>query len=89
MTKAGSIAELRRALRDMLTLMNQGSTFPKLSRAQGYVDGYMSAMLEANLVSQKELLAVVAEERAKMNGPASAEVDTQDEAAFAFVRASA
>ncbi|NUP06539.1 MAG: hypothetical protein HOW73_10820 [Polyangiaceae bacterium] len=87
MTKAESIAELRRALRNMLTLMNEGSTFPKLSRAQGYVDGYMRALLDGNLASQKELLAIVAEERAKLNGPASADVETEDR--FAFVRASA
>ena len=67
MTKPEALAELRRALRVMLTLMNEGSTFPKLSRAQGYVDGYMRALLDGKLASQKELLAVVAEERAALN----------------------
>lgn len=87
MTKPEALAELRRALRVMLTLMNEGSTFPKLSRAQGYVDGYMRALLDGKLASQKELLAVVAEERAAMNGAATREAEPEE--GFAFVRASA
>lgn len=87
MTKTESIAQLRRALRDMLTLMNQGSTFPKLARAQGFVDGFMTALLEEGLVTQKDLLAIVAEERARLNGPASTDVEADDE--YAFVRATA
>jgi hypothetical protein len=89
MSKAESIAELRRALRAMLTLMNAGSTFPKLSRAQGYVDGYMRAMLDSKLATQKELLAVVAEERAAVNGAATGIAASDDEESFAFVRATA
>jgi hypothetical protein len=83
MTKAGSIAELRRALRESLTLQNQGSTFPKLSRAQGYVDGYMRAILDSGVCTQRELLAVVAEERARMNGPATGECGEEVPLAYA------
>lgn len=75
MTKLDLVGELRGALREMLTLRNQGSTFPKLSRAQGYVDGYMTAILSAKLATQAELLAIVAEERASVNGPATDVVD--------------
>ena len=89
MTKLESFAELRRAMRDMLTLQNEGSTFPRLARAQGFVDGYMRAMLEAKLASQKEILDVVADERARMNGAATAPIasDAGEDAAFVFVSA--
>lgn len=91
MTKAESMAELRKGLRTMLALMNEGSTFPKLSRAQGWVDGYMRAMLDAKLATQRELLAVVAEERARMNGPATGQAHERDELApvRGFARATA
>ncbi len=75
MTKPELVTELRGALREMLTLRNQGSTFPKLSRVQGYVDGYMSAILSAKLATQAGLLAIVAEERARGNAPATDGVD--------------
>ena len=71
MKKAELISELRRALHDMLTLINRGAAGPKLARAQGFVDGYMRALLDAKLATQRELLAVVAEERSNINGPPS------------------
>jgi len=75
MTKQELVTELRGALREMLTLRNQGSTFPKLCRAQGFVDGFMSAILSANLASQAELLSIVAEERTRLNGPATESIE--------------
>jgi len=87
MTKPESVAQLRKALREALALRNQGSTFPKLSRAQGYVDGYMRALLDGRLATQAELLAIVAEERTLANGPACGAADGEE--SFAFVRATA
>lgn len=85
MKKAELISELRRALHDMLTLINRGAAGPKLARAQGFVDGYMRALLDAKLATQRELLAVVAEERSNINGPPSGVAESDE--ALAFTRA--
>lgn len=87
MTKPESVAQLRKALREMLVLRSQGSTFPKLSKAQGFVDGYMRALLDGRLATQQELLSIVAEERALANGPACA--DQSPDESFGFTRATA
>lgn len=105
MSKADRLGQLRRALREMLILKNQGSTFPKLSRAQGFVDGYMNALLEEKIATQRELLALVAEVRAEVDGPGTGEwstdravpvrkaeattMETDSDERFAFVRATA
>src|SRR5262245_37847983 len=62
-SKAEMLDSLRVLLREVLALRSAGSTHPRLSRASGVVDGYMRVLLDAGLVSQRELLAVVAEER--------------------------
>ena len=85
MTDPQLVTELRRALREMLSLMEKGSTFPKLARAQGYVDGYMRAILDAKLLSQRELLALVSEERSNQSGPPTATAEGED--GFALSRA--
>jgi hypothetical protein len=73
-SKQRAIAELRTHIREMLTLLAQGSTFPKLSRAQGQVDGYMRALLDSGQATERELLALVSEVRREMNGEATGEV---------------
>jgi hypothetical protein len=65
-------AELRALVRESLTLQNQGAVYSKLSRAQGAVDGYMRALLAAGLATSRELLAIVADERQRINGPSTA-----------------
>ena len=64
------LSELKRMLQDLLTAKTKGVSYQRLARAHGYVDGYMKALLEANIATQRELLAMVAEERASMHGPA-------------------
>jgi hypothetical protein len=64
-------AELRALVRESLTLQNQGATYSKLSRAQGAVDGYMRALLDAGLATNKDLLRLVSDERARINGPST------------------
>jgi hypothetical protein len=73
MTKADMLTELSRVLREVLALQNAGAAHPKLARAQGFVDGYMRALLESGAATQRELLTLVAEERRRTNGPATAE----------------
>ncbi len=72
------LSELARVLREVLALQNQGSTHPKLARAQGYVDGYMRALLESGAATQRELLALVADERRRTNGPAVTETSFEE-----------
>jgi hypothetical protein len=41
----------------------EGGAYAKLSRAHGYADGYMRALLDAGLVDRDALLEVVGEAR--------------------------
>lgn len=81
--KAQMLETLRTMLRDVFRLRQDGVAYARLARAHGYVDGYMRALLEANLVDKAELLAVVAEERAAVDGPATAEIVTESAAVVA------
>ncbi len=78
------LENLRGMVRDMLKLRTDGGAYAKLARAHGYVDGYMRVLLEAGIADHKSLLALVAEERRKFDGPATTAVraSSLDEAAF-------
>ncbi len=73
--------ELRKMLRDVLTLRREGSLQPRLGRAQGIVDGYMRALLDGGLATKLELLALVAEEREAAEGPAYVSLKMADSVA--------
>ena len=73
--------ELRKMLRDVFTLRTEGSTYPRMARAHGYVDGYMRAILEGGVASRDELLKIVAEEREAASGPATRTVGLAESAA--------
>jgi hypothetical protein len=62
---------LRDLLREALVLRSDGASAARLARANGSVDGYMRALLHAGLVSERELLDLVARERAAIAGPAT------------------
>lgn len=68
------LENLRGMVRDMLKLRTEGGAYAKLARAHGYVDGYMRVLLEAGIADHKSLLALVAEERRKFDGPATTAV---------------
>jgi hypothetical protein len=70
-SKTEMLENLRGMLRDVLRLRNEGVAYAKLSRAHGYLDGYMRVLLETGLFSQKELLALISEERNLHDGPAT------------------
>ncbi|MBK7582268.1 MAG: hypothetical protein IPI67_18935 [Myxococcales bacterium] len=72
--KAEMLDTLRTMLRDVFRLRNEGVAYARLSRAHGYVDGYMRALLESNACDKSELLALVAEERARVDGPATVDI---------------
>lgn len=69
-SKLEMLETLRGLVRDALLLRSQGSSHARLSRANGLVDGYMRVLLEAGLAEARELLAIVAAERAAQDGPA-------------------
>jgi hypothetical protein len=69
-TKNEVLTTLRDMLRDVFSAKAAGETYSRLSRAHGYVDGYMRALLEMGLVTRQELLEIVAGEREKSSGPA-------------------
>lgn len=70
------INELRGMLRDLFRARYEGVPAAKLSRAHGYVDGYMAALLRAKMITQRELLALIGEERARVAGPALSTTST-------------
>lgn len=72
--KAEMIAELKRLLHDVFVTQADGASYVKLARDRGYVDGYMRALLESGQCSNKELLEIVARERANVSGPATREL---------------
>jgi hypothetical protein len=69
-TKSQLVTELKTLLNDFLIAKSKGVTYPRLARAHGYVDGYMKALLETGIFTKKELLAIVADERVALHGPA-------------------
>ena len=70
-SKTEMLENLRGMLRDVLRLRTEGVAYAKLSRAHGYLDGYMRVLLETGLFSQKELLSLISEERNLHDGPAT------------------
>ena len=70
-SKAAMFENLRTMLRDVFRLRRDGAAYARLSRAHGYVDGYMRALMESGLATQKELLEVVTAERVRVDGPAT------------------
>lgn len=77
MAKPPMFDELRKLLRESFTLQHEGGSYAKLARAQGNADGYMRALLDGGHASTKELLALVAEERTAVRGPATRAVAYQ------------
>jgi hypothetical protein len=72
--KGEMLAELKQMLNEALSAQAAGSSYTKLAKAQGAVDGYMRAMLDSGLATKQELLELVAAERARVNGPATREM---------------
>ncbi|MCC6521804.1 MAG: hypothetical protein IT373_04015 [Polyangiaceae bacterium] len=79
-SKAQMLSELRKMLHDVFAARAAGTEFARMARAHGYVDGYMRALLETGATTKHELLGVVAEERARVSGPAVGAVASDDAA---------
>jgi hypothetical protein len=61
---------LRGLLGDAFALHQKGAAGARLGRTYGMVDGYMRALIDLGIATQKELGVVVVEERTKRLGPA-------------------
>ena len=70
-SKSEMLDNLRAMLRDVFRLRMDGVAYARLARAHGYVDGYMRVLLDTGVADKSELLGIVAEERSKVDGPAT------------------
>lgn len=77
--RARAIDELRRLLFDLFTAPTRGVIASRYARAHGYTDGYMKGLISAGIVSERELRAIVSEERTKVAGAATRVVHRLDQ----------
>jgi hypothetical protein len=82
-SKAEVLAELRGMLHDLFAARADGVHTLRMARTQGYVDGYMRALLESGHATKAELLEMVALERARVSGPATRELAAETAAELA------
>jgi len=75
MSAAQILWPVRQLLREVLEARTQGDSERRLRTAHAFVDGYMRALLDAGLATRQQLLVVVAEERARLAGPAVGELE--------------
>jgi hypothetical protein len=66
MAKEDLLNIMRRLLRDVVRTRFEGGAYAKLSRAHGYADGYMAALMDAGVIERRALLDVVHEERVRL-----------------------
>ncbi len=63
MTKQETMTRLRGMLKELFNNKYQGANGHTYARAQGLADGYMFALVDLNVVDDKELLEIVQQER--------------------------
>ncbi len=82
MIVAESECEMLLNLRSMLTevfrLRNEGASCANLAHSQGLVDGYMRALVNGGVATEKELLKIVTDQRRAVNGPATREFASEE-----------
>ena len=69
MEKEELLKNLRELLQSVLKARFDGAAYAKLTRAHGYADGYMRALLDVGVVDRKALLGVIGEERQRYVAP--------------------
>ena len=75
--KTELLANLRSMLTDAFRLRNEGASYAKLSRSQGGVDGYVRALIDSGVATERELLALVVDQRRVVDGPATKECQSE------------
>ena len=76
-SKAEMLETLRTLVREALRLRRSGSMYARLTHASGSVDGYMRALVDAEVATRAELLSLIAEERVAVDGPATSGVRSE------------
>jgi hypothetical protein len=69
MAKEELIDVVRRLLREVVKARFEGGAYARMSRAHGFADGYMAALLDAGVMERDSLLRLVGEERLKLTAP--------------------
>ena len=60
-------------VRDVIKTRFEGGAYAKMSRAHGYADGYMAALMDSGTIERDQCLRVVGEERNRLaHAPATA-----------------
>lgn len=57
------VATLREKLHEAFMARYHGSAYVRIARAVGYADGYMQAMVDAGITTERDLMALVVSER--------------------------
>ena len=68
------VEQLRSLLHEAFSLRHQGAAYARIQRAHGYADGYMRMLMDSGMMDARSLLALVAEVRREVDGPATREV---------------
>ena len=68
-------AILKSLLRESMRLHADGASGQRLGRADGYVDGFVRALVEAGVSDHATILGIVKGVRREIGGPATAEVE--------------
>lgn len=63
----GVMGELRNLLKRAIAAKYEGTMHVKKAQAQAYADGYMRALLDADLIERDALMRVVNEERERFS----------------------
>jgi hypothetical protein len=79
-SKDSAIQTLRGMLGDAFVLHQKGGAGARLGRTYGIADGFMLALIELGVATQKELHTVVVEERTRRLGPATQTLQPSDQA---------
>ena len=67
MGQEGLMGEVRNLLKRAIAAKYEGDMHARKAQAQAYVDGYMRALLDADLIERDALMRVVTEERQRFS----------------------
>jgi len=79
-SKPEMLKRLRTLVREAVSLRHAGGAAARLAHANGAVDGYLRALLDAEICTKAELLTLMAAERAALDGPATRVLSPSDPA---------
>jgi hypothetical protein len=65
-----ALSALRQKLAELFALRERGGGL-ELREARGWIDGYMSALIDSGVATSQELLEMVTAERRRRSGPGS------------------